>query len=231
MPLIKATNAAPSLSPFSLADIEKQAQAILVRAQQQADQLLAAAQTQAEGLKQQAHAEGLAAGQKEGLARGRDEGLKAGREQALAEHRSKLTQLVNALSAACRQIEQSRLELQQAASRDVIQLSVAIARRVTKLQGAQDPQVAVANVTEALKLVTHASDVRIAVHPQQRSAMEEALPAIKMHWPALEHVRIVEDAGLSPGSCRLYTQHGRIDADLDAQLDRVAADLVPAHAE
>jgi len=69
MAVIKSANA-PSLVPFSMADIERHAKSVLLRAQQQAEQLLAAAQMEAEWLKQQATSEGLIAGRKQGTVEG-----------------------------------------------------------------------------------------------------------------------------------------------------------------
>ena len=42
---------------------------------------------------------------------------------------------------------------------------------------------------------------------------------------------VVEDAALAPGGCRVHTRGGKIDASLDAQLDRITADLMPAPEE
>ena len=44
-------------------------------------------------------------------------------------------------------------------------------------------------------------------------------------------VAVIDDASLSPGGCRIFTTRGRIDADLDGQLDRIVADLMPTTAE
>src|SRR5437899_2482045 len=100
MGLIKAnTPPATRASVFSMADIEKQARGILLRARQQADQVLAEAQREGEVLREQAKVDGARAGYEEGLTRGRSEGAVAGQEQALREHREQLTALVAALSA------------------------------------------------------------------------------------------------------------------------------------
>jgi flagellar biosynthesis/type III secretory pathway protein FliH len=53
------------------------------------------------------------------------------------------------------------------------------------------------------------------------------LPLLRLEWPSLRHVELVEDATLSPGGCRVFTRGGRIDADLDEQLDRVIDELLP----
>jgi flagellar assembly protein FliH len=114
-----------------------------------------------------------------------------------------------------------------AALSEVVELAVAVARRVTKRQGEIDPRVLEANLVEAMKLVVHAADVRIAVHPEQKAALLETLPRLKMQWPDLQHVELIEDANLSKGGCRVLTRNGEIDADLAGQLDRVVRELLP----
>ena len=190
MPLIKSASAPVRLQPFSMKDIEDQARGMLLAARQRADRFLAEAQKTGEQLKAEAHAQGLANGLKEGLVNGRAEGLKAGREAALKEHQAKLSSLIASLTTAVTALDKSRRELEAAATRDVIALAIAIAGRVTKRLADADPGVAVANVNEALRLVVHASDIRIAFHPAQKATLEDALPAIKATWPALVHVEL-----------------------------------------
>jgi len=43
----------------------------------------------------------------------------------------------------------------------------------------------------------------------------------------MSHVELLEDAALSPGGCRIFTAGGCVDGDLDVQLDRVIAQLLP----
>jgi flagellar assembly protein FliH len=145
----------------------------------------------------------------------------------LAEHKAQLAQAVNTLAAALKQVEGSRKQLEADALAEVVHLAVAVARRVTKRQGELDERVVVENLREAMKLVVHAADIRVAVHPKQKQVLADALPKLQLEWPALEHAELVEDATLAAGGCRVYTLHGRVDADLDGQLDRVVADLMP----
>ena len=108
-----------------------------------------------------------------------------------------------------------------------MQLSVSIARKVTKLQGQKDPAVVSANVDAAARMVVRATDVRLSLHPSQRQTLLAELPALKTQWPALAHVELVDDPTLAPGGCRIRTRGGLIDADLDAQIDRIALELLP----
>lgn len=230
MPLIKAHLAPPTASLFSMKDIESQARAILVRAQRQAEQLLAEAQQQGEHVKEQARMEGFAEGRAEGLRKGREEGMKLGREQAFNEQKEALGTAAATLLKAAGEVDLHRRDLVATAVNEVIELAIAIADRVTKRMGALDPSVAVANITEALKLVVHSTDVRIIVHPSQKQAIEGLLPRLRMQWPKLQHVAIAEDAALAPGGVRVCSGGGEISADLDEQLERIAADLLPGGA-
>jgi flagellar assembly protein FliH len=232
MGLIKAnTPPAARASAFSMADIEKQARNILVRARQQADQVLAEAQREGEELREQARMQGARAGYSEGLARGRSEGAAAGQEQALGEHREHLTALVAALTAAAEELNASRMALEAGVVREVVDLAVKIAERVAKRLGVIYPEVLAGNVGEALKLVVGMHKLRIAIHPTQRATLGEALPQLKLEFPTLDHVELVEDPSVAPGGCRLLTRQGSVDATLDEQISRIATELVPGRVE
>jgi flagellar assembly protein FliH len=227
MGLVKASAAPAGLGTFSMRDVEEQARALLLRARQAAERLIAEAQREGAELKKAAHAQGLADGRREGLARGADEGRAAGQKQALEESRAQLTEVVAALGEAMADLEASRAELEAAALEEVVDLAIAVASRVTKRQGLLEPQVLTENLREAMKLVVHAGDVKIAIHPAQRQALEVALPALRLEIPRLGHVELTDDASVEPGGCRVYAGGGQIDATLDEQLDRVVADLLP----
>jgi flagellar assembly protein FliH len=227
MGLVKASAAPTNLTAFSMRDVEEQAKALLSRARQTAERLLAEAQREAAAMKQRASAEGLVEGRREGIARGIEEGRTMGRQQALEEHRVQLTQAVAALGEAMADVEASRAELEAAALEEVVGLAVAVARRVTKRHGLIDPAVLTENLHEAMKLVVHAGDVKVAIHPSQRQALEVALPALRLEIAKLGHVELTEDPSVDPGGCRLFAGGGHVDATLDEQLDRVVADLLP----
>ena len=227
MGLIKSSDAPLSLVPFSMADIERQAKLILLRARQQADQLLAAAQTEADALKRDATLTGQLEGRRQGLAQGLEDGKKAGHQQALNEFRTQFQQAVQSLTAAMLQIEEHRADLAASALVEVVQLALAVARRVTKCQGVIDPAVLTANLQEAMKLVVAKTGVRIALHPSQRKTIDAALPQLQLQWPSLAHVQVIEDEALLPGGCKVLSEHGEVDAALETQLDRIATELLP----
>lgn len=231
MPVLRSTNpAAAQPQPFSLRDVERHAAAILARAQQQASLLLEAAQREAEQLRHAAHAQGMAEGRAEGHKLGVEQGTAAGRQQALVEHKAQLGSLVESLAAAAGEIERSRQQLMQDATNDVVALAVAVARKAVASFAAARPEVVTDTVMSALRLVVGQNDVRIAVNPAQQQTLEQALPALRLRWPALQHVQVVADASVAPGGARVYTRHGEVDATLEGMVDRIAAEITGTHA-
>ena len=230
MGLIKSANSPTNIAPFSMADIAKQAAAVMARAQYRAEAMLIEAQKAAEELRQQAHAEGMVAGHAEGHAQGMGEGQQAGHAQALEEHREQLEGTLTALIAACNDIDSQRRELEAAVLQDVTKLSLRIASRITKRQAMLDPQVLEQNLIESLKLVIGTHRLRVAIHPSQKATLADAMPRLKLEFPTLDHVELIEDEAIAPGGCRLLLRQGQIDATLDEQLTRIAMDLMPGSA-
>jgi len=158
-------------------DIEKQAHAIIVRAKNQAARILAEAARIGEEMKREAHEQGSIEGRQSGTEQGLAEGRAAGHAAALAEHQQSLQQLIETLLNATSQLDAARRLLESEASKDVLELAIAIARRVTRQAGMIGDGVVNENVREAMKLAIRASDVRIAVHPSQKKSLEATLPA------------------------------------------------------
>jgi flagellar biosynthesis/type III secretory pathway protein FliH len=231
MPLIKSSNIPKQTTTFSMKDIEIQARSLLVRARAQSEQMLEDAEKQAEQLKRLAAEQGKKEGFAQGLAEGTQAGKKAGHDQALNEHRTQFTQLIQSINTALGSFEKQRQSLETQGVTDVVALAMSIARRVTKLQSTIDPEVLTANLHEAMKLVVHGADLRIAIHPSQKKTLTAELPNLQLQWPALAHAELIEDPALSPGGCRVLSRQGIIDADLDQQLDRVMANLLPEKKE
>lgn len=218
MPLIKAAIATTTVR-LSLRDIEADAREQLARAREEADGVVTAARERAGEIGAAAMEEGYRQGYQQGVADARRETIEQVAEQTgLA---------IEALARAAATMEASRAELENAALADVVKLAIAIARRVTKRQGLIDPGVLSENLREAVKQLIRRDDVRVAIHPDQRAALDQMLARLKIEWPQIERVEIMEDDSISPGGCRVSGGQGEIDAALETQLDRIAADLIP----
>jgi flagellar assembly protein FliH len=226
MGLIKSAEAPVTVAAFSMVDIEQAARKILLRARFQAERILVEAQKEGELLRQQAKAEGFASGRAEGLTIGKKDGQESGHAQALEEYKKQLSELVTALSSTLMEFDQQRDDPNTRGITEVVDLACSVARRVTRRQGVTDPKVLEENLKEAMGLAVHAVDVRIAVHPSQFRTMQHEMPRLKLNWPQLKHVEIIQDTELTPGSVKVFTNSGIVDGELETKLDCVIAEVM-----
>ncbi len=210
---------------FHLNDVLHEAKQTVVRAQQEATRIIEQARKQVEADRQKARKEGYDTG----FAEGRRAGLDAGRKEAFEAARREFTAQQASLTAACRQaideINDKRAEWWAAARQDLVDLAIAIARRVARCVGQREREVVVANLDEAIRLAGRRSEVTIQVNPADGAAARafaEDLIARRESW---KHVPVVESEEVGPGGCRVQWTGGAVDATLDAQLDRIAREL------
>lgn len=223
MPLIKNVNAPQSVVRFTLRDFEAEACEALERARQEAASVIAEAHARAQEIESAARDHGKADGWRQGYNEGRD----LGRAEALEQHAQEIRDLLAAFNNATRALQNFRGQVEHAAVGDAIELAVAIAERIAKRRGIIDPGMLLNNVQAALNLVGRSGVARVAIHPSQGATLTEILPQLQSEWPSIEHADIVEDESVAPGGCRVFTGQGHIDADLQAQLDRIALKLLP----
>jgi flagellar assembly protein FliH len=227
MALIKSSKSlAGGVARFVLPDLEEQARAKVAQAEREAQRIVADAQSRASEIESAAHEAGQAAGWKQGHSDGHDTGT----SEALDRRSEELRSVVATFTAAVEALEAFRVEVEATATRDAVELALAIAERITKRQGAIDPGVLRENVLAALNFVGRTAITRVAVHPSQRSAFIGLLPQFQLDSPSLARAEIVDDESILPGGCRVFTSHGCVDADLQTQLDRMTEKLLPGNA-
>jgi flagellar biosynthesis/type III secretory pathway protein FliH len=228
MGLIKSTAPrATQVRSFSIRDVEAYARQLIDRAQQEADALLAQAADDAAKLKAAAQAQGLAEGKRVGQQQGIEQGRAQGRREALDSMRAELSSLLGTFAGLTAEIDGFRQQLVAECQSDVVRLALSIADRIARHRGQHDPGVLAANVSDAVRLAVRKSDLRIAIHPSQRQLLETLIPQLQLQWPQLKHVAIVDDHHIAPGGCRVQTGGGEVDADLQTQIECIAAELLP----
>ena len=223
MGLIKSSKLPDQVVRFSLPDVEEQARARLAHAQAEAERIIADANARAADIESAAREQGQAAGWQQGHTDGHDSGASA----ALDQHAARLRELIATFNSAAAALDDFRAQVEAAATRDAVDLALAIAARITKRQGEIDPGVLLENVRAAMNVVGRTSVTRVAVNPSQRALLEEILPQLQGDSPSLRHAEILDDKTIAPGGCRVFTSHGHVDADLNTQLDRVITKLLP----
>jgi flagellar biosynthesis/type III secretory pathway protein FliH len=208
---------------FSFADLERQAREILARARAEASRLLSDAEARAEQVALKRHAEGYQRGLTEGRRRGLEEVRREARQAAVQAAQAELKKLSGALTTGLAEYERQRHGLIAQAESGLIELALAIARRVCKVHMDASIEPVRANIRALLEMVAPHADCALRVSPADYERLAEVLPALIQRTAQFEHVTLQPDPAVARGACVLQTRGGVLDASVDGQLDRIAA--------
>jgi flagellar assembly protein FliH len=101
--------------------------------------------------------------------------------------------------------------------RELVQLSVAIARRILQREVSVDPELTAALAHIALERLGGSSPATVRLHPDDHAIVTAGQVAI-----GGRQVQILADPAISRGGCLVESEFGFIDASVDAQVDEIA---------
>lgn len=223
--VIKATSTAVpqrgGLHAFHVNDVLAEARQTMLGAREEAARIIEQARQEAAAIREAARQEGYQAG----LAQGVAQGMERGRQEALAaatqEFQAQQASLIESCRKMVAEIDAHRAEWLATARQDLIELAMAIARRVVRHVGERDREVVLANLEEAIRLAGRRTDVTIVINPADAEAAKVFAKSLNDLHEGWEHVTIVQEPEISPGGCRVQWGSGAIDATLDTQLERI----------
>ncbi|OAJ50099.1 flagellar assembly protein FliH [Pseudomonas marginalis] len=166
-----------------------------------------------ESIRQEAYNEGFAAGEKDGF---RSTTLKV-RQEAEAALNVKLGSLERLMGVLFDPIAEQDSQIEKA----MVGLVEHIARQVIQRELVLDSSHIESVMREALKLLPlGVGNVRLYINPQDFEQVKALRERHEETW------RIVEDAALQPGGCRVETEHSRIDATVETRISQIMAKLL-----
>lgn len=149
----------------------------------------------------------------EGQQRGYDDGFAAGSEEA--RHQAER------LRALVAQISRPLAQLDDEVERALVDLACAIARRVLGDELATKPEHVLTLARAAIgALPEDLRSLRLYLNPEDAVLVREQLTP-----PQVGEYRVIDDAALARGDCRVVTESAYLDARLDARIALVAATL------
>jgi len=162
--------------------------------------------------------------QAEAFERGREAGqqqLRASVDAALQRTRD---QILDSLQAFAKERASYYLRVEG----EVVQLGLAIARKILHREAQIDPRLLAGIVRVTLEKLDATTKVELHVPPQETTEWR--------HFFACQPdgtivPQVLDDAALSPGECRVVTSLGTTDVGLDAQLKEIETGLMDLLAE
>ncbi|MDX1947349.1 MAG: FliH/SctL family protein [Pirellulaceae bacterium] len=158
----------------------------------------------------------------------------AGKEAALkaveASVRTRLDQQLQSLLAALKQaiagIAQSRQAWERHWESHALQVSTAIAARVIRREVRSSPQISQTLIREALQLASGCGQIVVRLAPADHAALAGQTAQITKELNLVAPAQFVADPTISPGGCRVETQFGSIDNQIETQLARLTEELL-----
>ena len=145
--------------------------------------------------------------------RGLHEAEKTALERASADTKPVLERLGRALA----EIVTLRAKIRRDTEKDLVALSIEIARRVLRRELTTDPE-AIQGIAKAALEKAQSRDVcRIRAHPEHEGAIRNCLERAG----GLGHVDLAADPALQRGDLLIETKRGDLDASIDTQLREI----------
>ena len=156
--------------------------------------------------------------EREAFASGYEQGERAGAEAG----RTRVDASLKRLGGAIEELVALRRAIVSQTESQLVQLALAIAKRIIRREVAIDRDIAVAMARVALDRLGESHRATIRLHPED---FAHALQREGPEW-AGAHVTVVADPAIDRGGCRVESALGMVDAGMDAQIDELARVLL-----
>jgi flagellar assembly protein FliH len=160
----------------------------------------------------------LAQIEREAFAKGYEQGERSGAEAAGTRGEAMLRRLSETLS----ELTTLRATMIHQTERQMVELALAVARRVVHREIALDRDLLIAIARVALDRLGENVQVTVRLHPEEF----EATGAARVAASAGGSVTFVPDARVGRGGCRIESDMGMLDAGVDAQIQEIARALL-----
>lgn len=159
-----------------------------------------------------------AAVEREAYARGYAEGEAAGTAGAREGAEALLTRLTETLQ----ELTAVRAEMIRKTERQMVELALAVARRIVHREVTLDHDLLIAMTRVALERLSGSASVTVRLHPGEYEAVGGAGVASTLGT----NVTIVADPRVDRGGCLVESDLGTLDVGIDAQIEEVARALL-----
>jgi flagellar assembly protein FliH len=198
---------------YDLTDMEAQADGYLDSVRADAAKIVEAARREADAIRQAAESAGR---------RAAEQAIERILDEKVAQQMKTLTP---ALEAAAQQIGEAKQDWLRHWESTAVDMAVAIAGRLTRSELARRPEIAVEWIREALALTAGRGEVAVRLNPGDYQVLERQVRQLAETLAPLAELRLVADEAITPGGCRVATEFGVIDNQLETQLDRIKQEL------
>ncbi|MGE3841613.1 MAG: FliH/SctL family protein [Vicinamibacterales bacterium] len=160
----------------------------------------------------------LAALERDAFAKGYAQGERAGMEAGA----KRIEAMLRRLSQTLEELGQLRQTIAKETEREVVQLALALARRIVHREVTLDPTLVAAMAHVALEKVGETTPATIRLNPDDYTAVSAQRG---QNWEGAR-VTILPDPAVTRGGCVVQSDFGQVDGALDAQFEQMTRALL-----
>jgi flagellar assembly protein FliH len=149
----------------------------------------------------------------QGFTKGEKDGIESGKK--------KLEPVLKTFREALLELENVRKEIYLNAEKDIVQLILAITRKIVCHEVVTNKEVVFKIVKEAIKKVVDHEEIKIRVSPSDLQLLKDARAEFSSIADNLQGITFEEDESILHGGCVIETISGDIDARVEKQLEAV----------
>ncbi len=190
-----------------------------------ADEYLASVRKEAAKIVQQAHGEAEQVRRKAELA-GRSVAEQAIERLLDEKIAQQMKTLRPAIQSVAQQLSDARGQWLEEWEIAAVHLASRMAERILRRELANDPQVPLELIREALELSAGAAEITVRMNAHDFKHLRDEASEIAASLKELAPAKIIADETVSPGGCRVTTEFGEIDQRIESQLARLEQELL-----
>lgn len=156
-------------------------------------------------------------------------GVQDGTVMGLEQGRQEIQSAMDQLQSLVEGLAAYRETLSREIDTIVTQLSLSVAKMLIHREVAQDPDLILGVVREALRQVEDRRRLLIKVHPEDWEHVKGFEPQLREAMHGIREMEIKEDAQVRRGGCLIESDSGIVDARIDTQVEEIATGLLGAY--
>jgi len=204
-----------------LQETEQMVKELIQTARQESEKIIANANTEAQKIINDGR-DKLKQIEEEAFHHGWQGGYEEGHKVVEEEYNSKVQEAQNLVEKA----HEEKQKIIAGSEDEVVQLAVAVSRKVIGRELATSPEIIVEIVKRAIQKVGDREELTVRVNPENMDSTINAQDEIKQSAKGVRKLKVLADPTIAPGGCVVESSNGTVDARVERQLGEIKQALM-----
>ena len=165
--------------------------------------------------------------QQEAFASGMESGKQQGRAEVQGPAEAEIARALNMVA----HVEDMRLKSAKQSESDIVELALAMARKVIHREVSLDPEIVVTQVRQIISTIIEVGVIRVLVHPGEVEHLQTFRPSFAGADGKPVQLSIEGDETIQPGGCIIESSQYFINATIEKQLEAIWQEMLVSDAE